>query len=179
MNMLKCIGIDWSEQPESQCTVNVVPDSQLLPNANLMKNQEVIFNFFVFAECVSIGEWQLHPGGGHRGRDHQREQGERTLNLCRNHRSSRSWKIRKTNSLPMIPSCDWLELILCRPIRETYCNAGLCRLSGVPDLPEARGKLCAAYDPSGALIGNTKSQCIATPGIKKKITEFTYLYNHL
>jgi hypothetical protein len=30
---------------------------------------------------------------------------------------------------------------------------GLCRLSGVPDLPEARGKLCAAYDPSGALIG--------------------------
>jgi hypothetical protein len=69
----------------------------------------------------------------------------------------------------MIPSCDWLELILCRPIRETYC-AGLCRLSGVPDLPEARGKLCAAYDPSGALIGNTKSQFIATPGIKKNIT---------
>ncbi|XP_023322030.1 kelch-like protein 33 isoform X2 [Eurytemora carolleeae] len=30
--------------------------------------------------------------------------------------------------------------------------SGLCRLSGVPDLPEARGKLCAAYDPSGALI---------------------------
>lgn len=29
---------------------------------------------------------------------------------------------------------------------------GLCRLSGVPDLPEARGKLCAAYDPSGAII---------------------------
>merc|ERR1719499_2119369 len=29
---------------------------------------------------------------------------------------------------------------------------GLCRLSGVPDLPEARGKMCAAYDPSGALI---------------------------
>ena len=50
--------------------------------------------------------------------------------------------------------------------------AGLCRLSGVPDLPEvwtiigfessvtfsishfmqARGKMCAAYDPSGAII---------------------------
>jgi len=29
---------------------------------------------------------------------------------------------------------------------------GLCRLSGIPDLPEARGKMCAAYDPSGALI---------------------------
>ena len=29
---------------------------------------------------------------------------------------------------------------------------GLCRLSGVPDLPEARGKMCAAYDPSGAVI---------------------------
>jgi len=26
------------------------------------------------------------------------------------------------------------------------------RRSGVPDLPEARGKLCAAYDPSGAVI---------------------------
>ncbi len=78
----------------------------------------------------------------------------------------------------MIPSCDWLEISLCRPIRETYC-AGLCRLSGVPDLPEARGKLCAAYDPSGALIGNTKSQFIATPGIKKNIPEFTNLYNHL
>ena len=25
-------------------------------------------------------------------------------------------------------------------------------MSGVPDLPEARGKMCAAYDPSGALI---------------------------
>ena len=23
------------------------------------------------------------------------------------------------------------------------------RISGVPDLPEARGKLCASYDPSG------------------------------
>ena len=30
--------------------------------------------------------------------------------------------------------------------------SGLCRLSGVPDLPEARGKMCAAYDPSGAII---------------------------
>jgi len=31
---------------------------------------------------------------------------------------------------------------------------GLCsnRISGVPDLPEARGKLCASYDPSGAII---------------------------
>ena len=29
---------------------------------------------------------------------------------------------------------------------------GLCKRSGVPDLPEARGKLCAAYDPSGAVI---------------------------
>ena len=29
---------------------------------------------------------------------------------------------------------------------------GLCRVSGVPDLPEGRGKLCAAYDPSGAII---------------------------
>ena len=29
-----------------------------------------------------------------------------------------------------------------------FCN----RRSGVPDLPEARGKLCAAYDPSGAVI---------------------------
>ena len=28
----------------------------------------------------------------------------------------------------------------------------ICRQSGVPDLPEARGKLCAAYDPSGAVI---------------------------
>ena len=26
------------------------------------------------------------------------------------------------------------------------------RVSGVPDLPEARGKMCAAYDPSGAII---------------------------
>ena len=31
---------------------------------------------------------------------------------------------------------------------------GVCpeRVSGVPDLPEARGKMCAAYDPSGAII---------------------------
>ena len=29
---------------------------------------------------------------------------------------------------------------------------GLCKVSGVPDLPEARGKLCAAYDPAGAVI---------------------------
>ena len=29
---------------------------------------------------------------------------------------------------------------------------GLCRRSGVPDLPEARGKLCASYDPSGTMI---------------------------
>merc|ERR1712038_2057235 len=35
---------------------------------------------------------------------------------------------------------------------EIITPAGLCRLSGVPDLPEARGKMCAAYDPSGALI---------------------------
>ena len=28
----------------------------------------------------------------------------------------------------------------------------ISRQSGVPDLPEARGKLCAAYDPSGAVI---------------------------
>ena len=25
-------------------------------------------------------------------------------------------------------------------------------MSGIPDLPEARGKLCAAYDPAGAVI---------------------------
>jgi len=35
---------------------------------------------------------------------------------------------------------------------EILGSAGLCPLSGIPDLPEARGKLCAAYDPSGALI---------------------------
>ena len=29
---------------------------------------------------------------------------------------------------------------------------GVCRLSDVPDLPEARGKMSAAYDPSGAII---------------------------
>lgn len=29
---------------------------------------------------------------------------------------------------------------------------GICRLSGVPDLPEGRGKMNAAYDPSGAVI---------------------------
>ena len=26
------------------------------------------------------------------------------------------------------------------------------KVSGIPDLPEARGKLCAAYDPAGAVI---------------------------
>jgi len=35
---------------------------------------------------------------------------------------------------------------------EIIGKKGLCRLSGVPDLPEARGKMCAAYDPSGAII---------------------------
>ena len=35
---------------------------------------------------------------------------------------------------------------------EILSRAGPCRLSGVPDLPEERGKLCAAYDPSGAVI---------------------------
>ena len=29
---------------------------------------------------------------------------------------------------------------------------GLCRSSGIPDLPEGRGKLSAVYDPSGAVI---------------------------
>ena len=43
------------------------------------------------------------------------------------------------------------------PISNLSC-LGLCRLSGVPDLPEARGKLCAAYDPSGAIIGNADHQ---------------------
>ena len=29
---------------------------------------------------------------------------------------------------------------------------GLCRQSGVPDLPEGRGKMSVAYDPAGAII---------------------------
>merc|ERR1712172_34672 len=35
---------------------------------------------------------------------------------------------------------------------EIIGSSGLCRHSGVPDLPEPRGKMCAAFDPSGALI---------------------------
>ena len=35
---------------------------------------------------------------------------------------------------------------------EVLGPSGLCRLSEVPDLPEARGKMSAAYDPSGAII---------------------------
>lgn len=35
---------------------------------------------------------------------------------------------------------------------EIVTAAGLCRFPGVPDLPEGRGKLCAAYDPAGAVI---------------------------
>ncbi|XP_059095761.1 uncharacterized protein LOC131890438 [Tigriopus californicus] len=35
---------------------------------------------------------------------------------------------------------------------EIIGSNGLCRLSGIPELPEGRGKLCAAYDPSGAIV---------------------------
>eukprot|EP00096_Caligus_rogercresseyi_P006745 TRINITY_DN2353_c0_g1_i1.p1 TRINITY_DN2353_c0_g1~~TRINITY_DN2353_c0_g1_i1.p1 ORF type:complete len:788 (-),score=160.43 TRINITY_DN2353_c0_g1_i1:106-2409(-) len=35
---------------------------------------------------------------------------------------------------------------------EVLGRNGLCNETGIPDLPEGRGKLCAAYDPSGAII---------------------------
>ncbi len=87
MNMWNCDGMDWSEQPESRYKRGHIAKRRS------EKYQEVILKIICISERVSIGEWQLHPGGGHWGRDYQGEQGERTLNLCRNHRSSRSWKI--------------------------------------------------------------------------------------
>ena len=55
---------------------------------------------------------------------------------------------------------NWTESIELLPPRENEHSTsieivgpnGLCKVSGVPDLPEARGKLCAAYDPAGAVI---------------------------
>ena len=55
---------------------------------------------------------------------------------------------------------NWTESIELPPPRENEHSTsieivgpnGLCKVSGVPDLPEARGKLCAAYDPAGAVI---------------------------
>ena len=52
--------------------------------------------------------------------------------------------------------CDLLEVLKNNLKHQTLLKHQFFlshyRRSGVPDLPEARGKLCAAYDPSGAVI---------------------------